>query len=106
MPYTPIYVHLLRQPLRQVQKFKQSSSHRKMTYDSLTRWPSFYLKHYTPASLATRSIPSGQNCQKNSLKECVFVNLALKIKCHIVKNTLIQTAFSAIFFGDFAHWVH
>jgi len=42
------------------------------------------------------------NCQKYSLKECVFVNLALKLQCHIVrKNTLLQTAF----FGDFAHWV-
>jgi len=30
--------------------------------------------------------PSGQNRQKNSLKECVFVNLALKIQCHIVKT--------------------
>jgi len=29
---------------------------------------------------------------KNSLKECVYVNLALKIQCHI----LLQTAFSAI----------
>jgi len=26
----------------------------------------------------------------------VFVNLALKIQCHVVKNTLLQTAFSAI----------
>jgi len=33
---------------------------------------------------------------KNSLKEWVFVNSALKIQCHIVKNTLLQTAFSAI----------
>jgi len=38
---------------------------------------------------------SGQNRQKNSLKECVF-NSALKIQCHIVKSTLLQTAFSAI----------
>jgi len=46
------------------------------------------------------SIPSGQNRQKNSLKECVkecvFVNSALKIQCHVVKYTLLQTAFSAI----------
>jgi len=42
-------------------------------------------------------LPSGQNCQKkNSLKECVFVNLALKIQYHIVKYTLLQTDFSAI----------
>jgi len=35
---------------------------------------------------------------KNSLKECVFfVNSALKIQCHIVKNTLLQMAFSGIF---------
>jgi len=36
-----------------------------------------------------KSLPSGQNYQKNSLKECVLVNSALKIQCHIVKNTLI-----------------
>jgi len=30
--------------------------------------------------------------QKTSLKECGFVNLALKIQCLIVKNTLPQTA--------------
>jgi len=29
-------------------------------------------------------------------EECVFVNSALKIPCHVVKNTLLQTAFSAI----------
>jgi len=34
---------------------------------------------------------------KKSLKECVFVNSSLKLHCHFVKNTLIQTAFSAIF---------
>jgi len=30
-------------------------------------------------------LPSGQNCRKSSL-----VNSALKIQCHIVKNTLVQ----------------
>jgi len=30
---------------------------------------------------------------KDSLKECVFVN---SLQCHIVKNTLLQTAFSEI----------
>jgi len=34
---------------------------------------------------------------KNSLNECAFVNSALKIQGHIVRNTLLQTAFSA-------HW--
>jgi len=29
--------------------------------------------------------------------ECVFVNSAFKIQCHVVKNTLTQTAFSVIF---------
>jgi len=33
---------------------------------------------------------------KNCLKECIFVNLALKIQRYIVKNTLLQTAFSVI----------
>jgi len=42
---------------------------------------------------------------KNGLKECVFVNSALKTQCqktqcHIVKNTLLETAF----LGDFTHW--
>jgi len=37
--------------------------------------------------------PVGQNRQKYSF----FVNLIFKIKCHIVKNSLSQTAFSAIF---------
>jgi len=36
--------------------------------------------------------PSG----KSSLKECVFVNSALKRQCHVVKNALLKTAFSAI----------
>jgi len=38
---------------------------------------------------------------KNSLKECVFVNSALKIPCHIV-----ILAPTDCFFGDFAHWVN
>jgi len=27
--------------------------------------------------------------KKNSLKECVFVNSAPKVQCHVVKNTLL-----------------
>jgi len=34
-----------------------------------------------------------EKCRKNSLKERVFVNLALQVQYHIVKNTLLQTAF-------------
>jgi len=45
-------------------------------------------------------VPVGKIAKKNSQKECIFVNSALKIQCHIVKSTLLQTAF----FGDFAHW--
>jgi len=30
-------------------------------------------------------------------KKQFFVNSALKIQCHVVKNNLLQTAFSAIF---------
>jgi len=40
--------------------------------------------------------PSEQNCQKYSLKECVFVNSILKIQCRVVKSTLLQIAFSTI----------
>jgi len=39
---------------------------------------------------------NGKNRQKSSLKKCVFVNSALNIQCHVIKNTLLQTAFSAI----------
>jgi len=39
--------------------------------------------------------PSGQNRQKSSLKE----GSALKIQCHVVKNTLLHC-----FFGEFPHW--
>jgi len=38
----------------------------------------------------------GKIAKKDSLMECDFVNSALKIQCHIAKNTLIQTGFSAI----------
>jgi len=31
-------------------------------------------------------------------EKCVYDNLALKLQCHIVKNTLLSC------FGDFAHW--
>jgi len=42
-------------------------------------------------------LPSGQiTKKKNNLKEYVYVNSALKIQYHTVKNTLLQTAFSAI----------
>jgi len=46
-----------------------------------------YLINFAAASQWTKS-------PKNSLKEFVFVNLALKIQCR--QNTLIQTAFSVI----------
>jgi len=38
----------------------------------------------------------GKLAKKGSLKECVFVNSALKTQCHIVKITLLQTVFLAI----------
>jgi len=45
-----------------------------------------YLKRYIYIAIN----PVGK-IAKNSLKECDFVNSALKIQCHIVKNTLLQT---------------
>jgi len=39
---------------------------------------------------------SGQNRQKKQSEGVRFVYLALKIQCHIVKNTLLHTAFLAI----------
>jgi len=47
-------------------------------------------------------LPSVQNCQKNSLKECVFAYSALKSQCHIVNNTFLKTAFSAILPTEYA----
>jgi len=41
-------------------------------------------------------ITQWKNHKKNSLKECVFAISALKIQCHVVKNILLRTAFSAI----------
>jgi len=50
--------------------------------------------------------PSGHNRQNSSLKECFFINSALKIQWHIVKNTFLQTAFSVIFsIGKGVFWV-
>jgi len=49
-----------------------------------------------PEKLKIGYQPSEKNRQKYSLKECVIDNSALKIQCHIIKNTLLQTAFSAI----------
>jgi len=34
--------------------------------------------------------------KKNSLKDCVFVYSALEIQCHVVKNTPLQSVFSAM----------
>jgi len=38
------------------------------------------------------TFPVSKITKKKSLKECVFINSRLKIQCHIVKNTLLQTA--------------
>jgi len=40
-----------------------------------------------------RLFPVGKNRQKNNLKACVFVNSALKIHCHIGKNTLLHMGY-------------
>jgi len=45
---------------------------------------------------STFIFPVGKIAKKNTLKECSFVNSALKIQCHIIKNTLPQTALSEI----------
>jgi len=47
--------------------------------------------------------PVGKIAKKNRLKGCAFVNSAFKIQCHIVKNTLLQTAF-AKYFGKNWSW--
>jgi len=35
----------------------------------------------------TQVLPSGQNRKKSSLKECAFVNLALKLQCYFTVLT-------------------
>jgi len=50
----------------------------------------------------SKIISSGQNRQKNNLKECDFVNSALRIQCHVSK---LYTP-TDCFLGDFAHWVY
>jgi len=47
-------------------------------------------------TLLQHCLQVGKIAKNNDLKECVFVNLALKIPCYIVKNTLLQIVFSAI----------
>jgi len=47
-------------------------------------------------SLAVGSLSSGQNRQKTVWRSAFCVYSALKIQCHIVKNTPLQTALSAI----------
>jgi len=42
--------------------------------------------------------------KKSSLKECAFDNSAAKIQCYIVKNTLLQTAFSAVLTTGLVIW--
>jgi len=48
-------------------------------------------------------LSSGQN------RQCVFVNPAFKIQCHVVKNNSAMLSkihsYTDCFFGDFAHWV-
>jgi len=48
--------------------------------------------------------PSEKNHQKHSLKESVFIDTALKIQCHVVKNALLQTGrageIAAIYLGN------
>jgi len=41
--------------------------------------------------------------KKTVWRRAFFVNSAFGTQCHIIKNTLQQTAFSAVF-SDFAHW--
>jgi len=50
-----------------------------------------------PISTVTR----GQNRQKNSLKERVYINLALKLQSHIVKNTLATTILATFSVGNY-----
>jgi len=57
------------------------------------------------AQMIDWSMPSGQNLQKKQSEgvSAFFFSSALKIQYHIVKNTLLQTAFSAIFPTEYGH---
>jgi len=46
------------------------------------------------------SINMSQDCHNRGQ---AFLN-PVKLQCHIVKNTLLQTAFTDCFFSEFAHW--
>jgi len=67
------------------------------------------LQYYTVLLLSFRlNVPSQwAKFPKNSLRECVFINSALKVQCHIVSALKVQCHIVKIhsyFFGDFAHW--
>ena len=52
---------------------------------------------YTEWIMAYSSLyPASINRQKVTLEEWVFVESALNMQCHIINNTLLYTAFSAI----------
>jgi len=50
--------------------------------------------------LKINAIPVGKIAKRNrNRKETFFINSALKLQCHVVKYTLLDS-----FLGDFAHW--
>jgi len=62
----------------------------------------FLLMLMMPQKVLTYTyFPVGKIAKKSSLKKSVFGNSALKIQCHVVKYTLLQTAFSAILPTEF-----
>jgi len=54
--------------------------------------------------IINKTQPSGQNRQKKQ-SEGVFVNSALKLQCHVVKNNTPTDCFSAIFPTESWHWL-
>ena len=54
-------------------------------------WLMRYLSHHFKSFY-----PSRQNRLKVTLEEGFFIESAFNMRCHIVKNTLLQVAFSAI----------
>jgi len=52
----------------------------------------YFLVHFLQKNISTQ----WAKLPKKSLKKCIFDNSALKIQCHVVKNTFLQIAFSEI----------
>jgi len=77
-------------------KAKSPTMKQRLAYKSATQKLKTATSIFNSSPVKKRAREQFPEKTKNSPKECIFVDLALKIPCHIVKNTLLQTALSAI----------